>query len=218
MKIENILFWVIMIGMLAYSCSKDIPPSFLSGKYDAFSYEIQDCTDPSVNVSVDLRNPDSIYMLNCDTIIVSCDTMFFFNIDTLIYSDSMIIDTIIIDSMIIDSIVMDTLVRDTVIECIEALVNCDEAIYNFVTFEFDSVGNYELIVDRIFNGVSEVETTSGNYISTGFNDINICETNCLDSIWSPGVFVRNDRGELNVAWRDTLGTQCGFLFQGERID
>jgi|GEM_PF-7090243 len=212
MKIENILFWVIMLSMLAYSCTKELPPSFLAGKYDAFTFEIQDCINVNANIAVDLSKPDSIYNFNCDTIIVSCDSIFdsFFHTTRVDTFDSLGVLTFYFRT--------DSLTIDTLEECITDLVNCDEVVYNFVTMEIDSVGGYELIVDRVLNGIQEVEITSGQYLSTGFNDINFCVNNCLDSLWHPGIFVKTNNGEVNISWRDTLTTQCGFLFQGDRIN
>ena len=212
MKIENILFWVIMLSMLAYSCTKELPPSFLAGKYSAFNYEIADCLNPNLNVSVDLNNSDSVYLFNCDTVITSCDTL----IDTFRHVTR--VDTF--DSLGVLSFFfrVDSIRLDSTIDCLTDLVNCDNAIYNIVTMEIDSVGSYELIVDRDWNGVNEVETTTGRYISDGFNDINFCVNDCLDSLWYAGLFVKTNNGEVNISWRDTITTQCGFLFQGDRIN
>lgn len=212
MKIENFIFWGIIISMLAYSCTKELPPSFLAGKYNAFNYEIEDCSNPNINVAVNLNKPDSIYEFNCDTIIVSCDTI----IDS--FSHTTRVDTFDTLGVLSFFFRLDSVTFDTTTECLTDLINCDEAVYNSITMEIDSLGNYELIVDRDWNGVNEVEKTTGEYISTGFNDINFCVTDCLDSLWYPGLFVKTNGSEVNISWRDTISTQCGYLFQGDRIN
>ncbi|NNE15000.1 MAG: hypothetical protein HKN51_08480 [Saprospiraceae bacterium] len=211
MKLDNILFWVIALSIVGYSCSKEIPPAFLAGKYDGFTYEIVDCNDVTINVRADLTK-DSTYLFNCDTVVVDMDTM--------VFTDSIYIriDTFNMAGMDSFFFRLDTITMDTTVEIITELMNCNEVQFEEVTFEIDSVGGYELIVNKIFDGSPLQEKTTGQYISSGFNDINFCVTDCRDSMWYHGLFVR-EGNELNLSWRDTLatGSGCGFLFQGVRI-
>lgn len=197
-KIENVLFWVIVSSFLIASCGKEPQPAFLNGNFKAEIFELLDCNDVSSNVSVDFSK-DSVYLFNCDTLIVNCDTS--------IVNDTFFVDTTLtaIDTIIIDTIIMG---------CEELLENCNEAIYNEVLFSIDSInGSYKLTIDRDFDGVNERTVQEGNFISEGFNDLFLCETNCLDSLWAPGVYTFLD-GELNLSWRDTIQTGCGYFFKG----
>jgi len=68
---------------------------------------------------------------------------------------------------------------------------------------------------RIVNGVEETNVTSGLYLSSGFNDIVFCETDCQDSLWDFGLYVLTG-SQLDLTWQDTLDAKCGYLFQGFR--
>lgn len=210
MKIENICFWVVIAVFFFFSCNKEVEPNFLSGKYSAYYFEIQDCSDTNQNYTIDLNFPDSIYKLNCILDTISCDSVFEMDSSFVRVNDFTPtgMDTFYFE--------LDTVVLDTVVECLTQLIECDDVKYNEITFEIDEVGNYEFVFDRVFNGVNEVNVDKGNYYSSGFNDINFCLTDCLDSLWHPGVFVFS-RGDLNLSWRDTISTNCGYLFQGDSI-
>ncbi len=85
-------------------------------------------------------------------------------------------------------------------------------------FSFDQANTeYNLERNSLVNGNPVTTNTNGTYLSSGFNDIFLCKTNCQDSLWDFGLFVRTD-DQIDISWQDTLDQKCGFLFKGFRVN
>ena len=131
MKIENILFWVIALSMLAWACTKELPPSFLAGKYKAFNFVVQDCNDTMRNYDVDFDDLSAIYKINCIVDTIGCDTTF--------NSDSIFTRVDTFDSIGLDSfyIRFDSIRFTPVIACDTVQRDCDFVQFNEITIEID---------------------------------------------------------------------------------
>ena len=158
MKSDNLGFFLtISLLIILTACSKEREPIFINGTWEARFYESVNCTDSTLDISIDFTK-DSSYVFGDDTF-----------------------------------------------------------RYLKYTFDFDSSGtDYSFTREFTVNGSPQTITTSGTYLSRGFNDIIFCKTDCVDSLWDYGLYVRTGN-QLDLSWRDTIDTNCGFLFQGVRV-
>ncbi len=91
-------------------------------------------------------------------------------------------------------------------------INGKEVKFLSYSLDFDDSGNYTFMLSKNVDGKDTLETESGNYLSSGFNDINFCLSDCKDSLYNSGIFVRTSN-QLDLTWQDTFDINCGFLFQ-----
>jgi len=92
------------------------------------------------------------------------------------------------------------------------IINGKEVKFHSYSLDIDGNGNYTFLLSKSINGKDTQEIESGSYLSSGFNDINFCLTDCRDSLYNSGIFVRTGN-QLDLTWQDTFEINCGFLFQ-----
>ena len=119
------------------------------------------------------------------------------------------------DAIYYERVICDDSLKDITIDFREDstyLIDGDEVVFERYTLDIDSLGSYNFELVKNVNGEQVIENESGQYLSTGFNDILFCLDSCTDTIFIEGIYVRTFN-ELDLNWTDTLDTGCGFVFQ-----
>ena len=93
---------------------------------------------------------------------------------------------------------------------VDSIYDIDGRMVRFLSYDLDLTTEEGLEIREVWNidGKDSTIRTTGEYFSSGLNDIVLCPNQCEDSIFLNGIYLHTP-GHLEISWLDTFPQQSG---------